>query len=322
MRLIWVDAGIKTALVESMRLSLTFSLSFLGLSLLCLACTPTDSSSEETETAAEALVLLPAPEPEAGTAVLRDNKWISKRDNPAIRGARTLRSDEYVVTGSQGYTLFHFNLFGQVMDAAGNRSVLPAFSGSAVNVEETMKWQSRGMLLPRRITQAANEGILSYTGWYDPADVQIGAYQATEPVNIQLDTNVRLVPVHFIALYAPESSLTAFRLPWSSFDALRVLDDVASVDTDLNTTPTASPDNITYHWQMASGLASPDPVWTQCDIQFRMVNYTACRVPAQLMEAPLNLCSGNAIIARDMPSRAQSMIVLARPRVFSWLSRA
>ncbi len=305
-----------------MRLSLTFSLSFLGLSLLCLACTPTDSSSEETETAAEALVLLPAPEPEAGTAVLRDNKWISKRDNPAIRGARTLRSDEYVVTGSQGYTLFHFNLFGQVMDAAGNRSVLPAFSGSAVNVEETMKWQSRGMLLPRRITQAANEGILSYTGWYDPADVQIGAYQATEPVNIQLDTNVRLVPVHFIALYAPESSLTAFRLPWSSFDALRVLDDVASVDTDLNTTPTASPDNITYHWQMASGLASPDPVWTQCDIQFRMVNYTACRVPAQLMEAPLNLCSGNAIIARDMPSRAQSMIVLARPRVFSWLSRA
>ncbi len=82
-------------------------------------------------------------------------------------------------------------------------------------------------------------------------------------------------------------------------DELRVIfDDETLADKHVNTTPTTNPDSVWYAWHSKGReeLVAPlnaDPIWTQCDIQFRMVAFSSCEVPIEAMMPPDDIECGN-----------------------------
>jgi hypothetical protein len=80
------------------------------------------------------------------------------------------------------------------------------------------------------------------------------------------------------------------------------------------TAPGFSPDRVGYEWLQRGSdfLSRPDPVWTQCDIQFRLVNYSVCSVAASVVDAPPGVegCGANATLGRSnaMLTAVQSCI--------------
>ena len=72
-----------------------------------------------------------------------------------------------------------------------------------------------------------------------------------------------------------------------------MFDDVSVVDVDIHTTPTESPADVIATRVLAQDCWgdcdepadwAPDPIWSQCDIQFRMVKYKECVVDPELFE--------------------------------------
>jgi hypothetical protein len=259
-------------------------------------------------------MLLRAPEPEAGQPVsFRTDRWTSRLDNPRMQGDLSLRSDEYALVNNLAYQFNRFDVTARSRYPSPPTIHQLAFPLVTTNGEANLDWRSRGMLLPRRITGASDEGLVQFSLWYDPSDPSTDLYQLTDEATVQLHSNVIVVPVHFIHIYSPASANFDI-ITYDEAAAAAILDDVWTARRMPNTAPGFSPDTVTYEWQGRGDdyVSRPDPVWTQCDIQFRLVNYSVCSVAANVVDAPPGAegCGGNATLGRSnaMLTAVQSCI--------------
>jgi hypothetical protein len=232
--------------------------------------------------------------------------WSSRRDNPRITGGQPLFSWESAQVSNTpapgGVNFDLFNLWARtVRTNTGMSSTLWTFPTANAFPSTSMTWIARGLQLPRR-TGTVTQDRMELDAIYDNRSVTLGAVPATAKCNVVLDPNVHLVPIHVIQLYSPAAN---YLNGWASQNmASVVLDDAALADQHINTTPTTNPDSVLYTWLPAGrdeavNVLRPDEIWKQCDIQFRMVAYTACPVAANVMVSQDTTCTNNALTAQQ-----------------------
>ena len=166
-----------------------------------------------------------------------------------------------------------------------------------------MTWTTRGALLPRRTGTDAQD-MLEFDALYDDQSVYWTYQPWTSKAKVVLDPIVILVPVHVIELWNDD---TSWGQDWVTFNRSRVLmDDIAVANKSTNTTPTTNPDSVTYLWQGFGreelvGHLQPDTIWSQCNIQFRLVNYSSCEVDAKILAdtEPPAVCSDFRVLGRS-----------------------
>lgn len=281
-----------------------------GLQSGCANVTDSEQNDEEVDTAE--LALLTAPVPVNGATLVNVPlggasypAWQSKLDNPRFTGSFTLKSWESASVGGIGaggvnYDLFDISARGTA-SATGSTFTLNAFPATNVSPLQVLTWTTRGIKLPRRLGSPPHDQ-LELELLYNDKSTSSNDLSLTSKAKVFLDSNVVLVPVHVIVLSTPGSP---YFTGWVPQDEMRVIfDDETVADKHVNTTPTTNPDSVLYAWH-DKGRDEPvvplntDPIWTQCDIQFRMKAFSSCEVPIEAMVPPANTECG------DNPLRAQ-----------------
>lgn len=102
---------------------------------------------------------------------------------------------------------------------------------------------------------------------------------------------------------------------WFSQDAANVLfDDVWKADVSINSEPGLSPDNVVSQWLWKTACTDstcndtvalqPDPIWEQCGIQFRLMEYVACTVQKNAWD---NEFTSNSQCSPDVQANSRIM---------------
>ncbi len=230
--------------------------------------------------------------------MLNGDRWISKLDNPTMVGNLPLKSWESSgsSTGNgvngDAWAFYYFDIYGAV-HSGGTKATQLSFTSGPTGPSQPMKWTSPGMLLPRRKTLAWSEGVAEFDLWYDSRDVTTDYVPVTDRAKVQLDDKVLLVPVHVIEL---SNNLTPWKKNWVGADTgqpsadwvAALLDNRQTETVGRTTNPSYSPQTVTHEWrqQEVRRPGRPDLIFTQCDIQFRLVKFTSCVVDASVLAPP------------------------------------
>mgnify|MGYP000337543633 CR=1 FL=1 len=240
-------------------------------------------------------------DPASGTpAVLVDTRvasiWTSSWDNPPIQGRLVLDKDHAATRSAPDWSYTRFDL--DVDDGSTFPIPWPQQEGTytsdacATCLGANMFWEAHGLELGPRLSGFALENISTVQAYRTDSD--IGApVPYDNPGLFQLAPAVRLVPLNIVVTFPPNDA--NFGPNWVPQDGARaLLDDVWAADIQTTTNPNEHPHAVNGAWTRRStcgaetcsamGVVQPDRVWDQCDIQFRMVSYTSCPVPADVFD--------------------------------------
>lgn len=231
---------------------------------------------------AEAFELAPQPADDV-PAQLREGTWISRWDNPPMVGSYRLQEIEWTES-DVGTAWYHstYDLMARQHSPASSFDVFVVPESGAYSSGMTMKWSAHGSRLPPRVTGAPDEGRVNFRLRYN--SYLPGTFiDYSDPASLQLNSNVVLVPIHVIQLYVKGADLDGDGW-YSKSRADATFDDYWLAYDHIYDAPPFYPYDVTHIWGEKPGSsnlmqhAQPDLIWTQCDIQFRVVEYTACPV--------------------------------------------
>ena len=209
--------------------------------------------------------------------------WVSKVDNPAMTGTYALTGPQIVQSNVNGWVEGYFDLHAQGWIGPKVQDFATSTTTAFAQANGSMNWTARGLKLPPRLTGAANEGLMQYRLFVDDASTG-PLLPASNEALVQLDPHVIVVPVVVEELY---DNAVAQPTWYPISHAVELLDNQWSMNRSTTTNPTANPYQVASTWDYQGtqdgaipfGRAGePDAIWTQCDIQFRIVKYVTCQV--------------------------------------------
>jgi len=237
--------------------------------------------------------------------------WQVQWDNPVVGGLYDLPYGEINGFAKRVDPHWEYNKFDlemEVSDADGTRRLYtwPEFYGTYGDDELSFPFEAHGMkLLPgvdgdpfANLSQA-----VAYAKQWNLPELPVQDALGNSVGQFRLDPAVGLVPLrvvvaHGAGLSAPGFSPPAMSPGWfPSKDAEVLFDDGWVGDKFTNTEPGLSPDHVVTSWknfpgsgQVAKSATSgsgthlqPDRIFDECGVQFRMVSFDQCEVPADLL---------------------------------------
>jgi hypothetical protein len=216
--------------------------------------------------------------------------WHSYRDNPQLKVGIALRPSQESQYASGSAATIRYGL-----SIVTSGPALTPFS--ATNDSVGTAWHYvRGL----QLTPSNVHAVTLVRDDWDGSAYNYGTSTFTLHPDVKL-VRTRVVVLRKSALSRPRVSEALSRA---------VFDDAVVYEVETHTTPTESPADVIVTPTIESSDSvdyPPDPIWTQCNIQFRMTTYNVCTVSADIYENNLPQSEGGCPSTNEYLIRAANI---------------
>lgn len=239
--------------------------------------------------------------PTAESRVAPDGTWLMRRDNPRLTGRVFARVASQ--TGTAGSFTRTMNPVAGAIIGNGFANIEPGNPAAGWLYSENVAGAAAGFS-----TFRAPQVLLNVTGTTDIALYRFpaasgAAYEQVDFVRMQMAPEVLVLPVR-VTVFTPTNGVTA----WTQ-TAVRQILDPGQVRTSSYNIVSGTPNVVTAVSQELGGAVSPDDIWTQCNIQFRMVDYIPV-TNATIASQVTNTCACGSM---DSPSNPIGTFLASQP---------